>query len=183
LVLHHQLHHDLIEVRPMIPAIPAGAGHDLCFGFLVAVVAPIDLQARRVEMDNAGCKPQARGSGSRKEAVEFGHPIGIEGIQGPASGIIVELCRGHAGRNELGGGLMVEESRDQVEGLSDTPQAIEHHGFDGFSHGKVAHVRVLWGRLIDELTHAEFIEHASDKAEVVYDLATVRGLIRPNRLL
>jgi hypothetical protein len=68
----------------MIPAIVSGDVSDLFLGFLIAVVAPIDMKARRVEMDNAGCKTQALGSGCRKEAVEFGHPIGIEGIQGPA---------------------------------------------------------------------------------------------------
>jgi len=78
---------------------------------------------------------------------------------------------------------MVEESGDQVEGLIDTPQAIEHHGFDGFTHGEVAHFRVLLGRLIDDLAHAQFVEHASDKAEVIYDLAMVRGLLRHNHLL
>ena len=124
----------------MIPAITAGDVHDLCFGFLVAVVAPIDMNARRVEMDNAG-------------------------------------------RHELVGGLMVKESGDQVERLMDTPQAIEHHGFDGYTHGEIAHVRVLLGCLIDALAHAECVEHASDKAEVVYDLATVRGLIRHHHLL
>jgi len=28
-MLHDQLQHDLVEVRPMIPAIPAGEVHDL----------------------------------------------------------------------------------------------------------------------------------------------------------
>jgi len=78
---------------------------------------------------------------------------------------------------------MVEESGDQVEDLIDTPQTIEHHGFDGFTHREVAHFRVVWGRLIDDLAPTEFVEHASDKAEVVYDLATGRGLIRHNHLL
>jgi hypothetical protein len=77
----------------------------------------------------------------------------------------------------------VEGSGDQVESLIDKPQAIEHYGFDGFTHSEVAHFRVLGGRLIDDLAHTEFVEHASDKAEVVYDLAPVRGLIRPNHLL
>ena len=39
LVLDHQPLHDLIEVRPMIPAIPASDVHDLCSGVLVTVVA------------------------------------------------------------------------------------------------------------------------------------------------
>jgi hypothetical protein len=67
--------------------------------------------------------------------------------------------------------------------LSDTPQALEPHGFDGFTHGEVAHFRVLLGRLIDDLAHAKCVEHASDKGEVVYNWAMVRGLIRHNQLL
>ena len=53
-------------------------------GCLLAVVAPIDMKARRDQMDEAGCKLQALGSGCHREAVEFDHPLGIEGIQGPA---------------------------------------------------------------------------------------------------
>jgi hypothetical protein len=183
LMRHHQRHHDLISGRPMIPARTAGDGHDLCLGCLGAVVAPIDMNARRVEMDQAGCKPQTRGSGCRKEAVECGHPRGIEGLQGPAAGLIGELCRGHAGRNELVGGRMVEASGAPVAGLSAKPQAIEPHGFDGFTHGKVAHFRVLLGRLIADLAHAECVEHARDKAAVVSDVTMVHGLIRHHHLL
>jgi hypothetical protein len=135
----------------MIPALPSGDGHDLCLGCLVAVVAPIDMNARRVEMDNAGGKTQALGSGCRQQAVAFGDPIGLEHLQGPAEGIIMELLRGHAGRQEWGGRLLVQDSGDQVERVIDTSQAIEHHGFDGFPHGEVAHCRVLWGRWIDDL--------------------------------
>ena len=46
----------------MIPAIPSGDVNDLFLGFLVAVVAPIDMKARRVEMDHSGGKPQALGA-------------------------------------------------------------------------------------------------------------------------
>jgi hypothetical protein len=84
LVLHHQLSPDLIDVRPMIPAIPSGDVHDLVLGFRVVVVAPIDMNARGVKMDKAGCKIQALSRGCRQEAIAFGHPISIEGLQGPA---------------------------------------------------------------------------------------------------
>jgi hypothetical protein len=68
----------------MIPALSSGDVHDLFLGCRVAVVAPIDMNARRVELDQAGGKTQALGRGCRKEAVECGHPLGIEGLQGPA---------------------------------------------------------------------------------------------------
>jgi hypothetical protein len=141
------------------------------------VIQGIDIQSsigRAVPGDGSlgeGCP-----SSTDIAAVAFGHPIGIEDIQGPASGLVVELCRGHAGRNELVGGLILEESGAQVEGLIDPPQAIEHHGFDGFTHGEGAHCRGLLGRVIAELAHAECVEHASNKAAVVYDWATIRGL-------
>ena len=91
LMLDDQLQHDLIEVRPMISAVPAGDVHDLLLQLLITVVASIDMKTCTVEMGKAWRKVQALGSGCRQEAVEFGHPVGIEGIQGPTESIIVEL--------------------------------------------------------------------------------------------
>lgn len=181
--LPHPLPHDRMAVRPLIPALPSGAGHALFRGCLVAVGAPIDMNARRVELAHAGCQTQALGRGCRKEAVAFGHPIGIEGIHGPASGISMALLRGHAGRHAWGGGRRVEASGDPVEGLLETPQAMAHHGVDGFTPGEVAHVRVWWGRLLEDLAPTECVEPASAKAEVGDDLATGRGWIGPHPLL
>jgi hypothetical protein len=107
----------------------------------------------------------------------FGHLRGIEGLQGPTEGVIVALFRNNAGRHQAVGGLMLEKPGDEVERLIDQPQAIEHHRFDRFIHGEVPQFRVLWRGLVDDVAHAEFVEHASDKAKVVQDLATVRGLI------
>jgi hypothetical protein len=58
---------------------------------------------------------------------------------------------------------MLEERGDEGERLIDKSQAIEHHGFDGFPHGEVSHYRVLVSRSVEDLTNAEFVEHASDK--------------------
>ena len=79
----------------MISAVPAGDVHDLLLWLLLAVVASIDMNARAIEMGNARRKAQALGRGCRQEAVEFGHPVGIEGSQGPTEGIIIELVGGH----------------------------------------------------------------------------------------
>jgi hypothetical protein len=49
--------------------------------------------------------------------------------------------------------------------------------------GEVPHFRVLLGRLIEDVANAECVEHASDKAEVVQDLAPIRGVIGHNNLL
>jgi hypothetical protein len=81
----------------MIPAVPPGDVHDLGFGFFVAVVASIDMKARAIQMAKAGYEPQALRSGGGNQAVEFGHPVGIEGLQGPAEGIIVELLGSNTG--------------------------------------------------------------------------------------
>ena len=78
---------------------------------------------------------------------------------------------------------MLEASGHQVEGLLETPQAIEHHGFDRLTCSEVAHGRVLVGRVIDDVTNAEVVEHASDKAEMVQDLAMVHEVVRPHALL
>jgi hypothetical protein len=61
----------------------------------------------------------------------------------------------------------VEEPGNQVEGLIDKPQAIEHHRFDRLPHGEIPQFRVLLGGLINHVANAEFIEHARDKAEVI----------------
>ena len=46
LVLHHQLQHHLVEVRPMIPTIALGDVHDLFVRSLSAVITAIDMKAR-----------------------------------------------------------------------------------------------------------------------------------------
>jgi hypothetical protein len=109
--------------------------------------------------------------------------MGIEGVQGPTQGVIVELFGDHAGGNQARGGLILKKPGDKVERLIDSPQAIEHHRFDGFPDSEVPHFRILVGGVIEDVANAEFVEHASDKAEVVQDLAAVRGLIRRHHLL
>jgi len=46
-------------------------------------------------MAKAGRKTQALSSGGGHQALAFGHPIGIQGLQHPAEGIIVELLGSH----------------------------------------------------------------------------------------
>jgi hypothetical protein len=45
----------------------------------------------------------------------------------------------------------------------DKAQAVEDHGFDGFSHRQVSRLRVLVGGLIQDVANAEFVEHAGDQ--------------------
>jgi len=79
----------------MLSAVPAGDVHALLRWLLIAVVASIDLNARAIARGTARRKAQALGSGCRQEAVECGHPVGIEGLQGPTEGIIIALVGGH----------------------------------------------------------------------------------------
>ena len=82
------------------------------------------------------------------------------------------LFRGHAGRNQARRGRMVKASGDQVQGLIDTPQTLESHGFDRLTHGEVLHVGVLLRRVVHDAI-AKFVTHARDKAKLIHDLTTV----------
>src|SRR6516162_11481004 len=95
LVLDNQLPHDLVQVWPMVAAIPAGDMYDVVLGLLVAVIAPIDMKAGAIQMGKAGRKAQALGRRRRNETVECGDAIAIERIQGSTEGIVVELVGRH----------------------------------------------------------------------------------------
>lgn len=76
-VFHAQRHHDLRESGAMIAAIPRGKVHDGLRGGRVAVRAPLDMQARRIEGRMGRTPAQTRGSGRRHEAGEGGHSRGL----------------------------------------------------------------------------------------------------------
>jgi hypothetical protein len=95
LMRHPELPPDLVHVRPMIPALPPGDVHDLFSGVFVAVVASIDMNARAIQLATAGRKTQALRSARGHQAVALSDPMGIEGLQRPAKGIIVELFGSH----------------------------------------------------------------------------------------
>jgi hypothetical protein len=175
--LHQELHHDGGEVRAMIATSALGEGHNLCLGLRVALVVTLDMNARRVEVRRGWTQAQPRGGAHRQETGPCWHPIGIEGLQGATARIIMELGGGHAGRNESRGGLMMDASGHQGAGWMDTPQAIEPHRVDGFPDGAVAHVRVLVRRLVKDVAHTTFVEPASHQAEVIPNLARVRGRV------
>jgi hypothetical protein len=183
LLRHHQRHHDWGESRAMITAVAPGDVHALFRGLLVAGVAPIALNARPVEGRRGGTKAQTLGGGHRDEAVACRAPLGLEDIQGPPTGIIVEWGGDHAGGQETGGGLMREEPRDQRACLMDPPHAIEHHRLDRLPHGAVSPFRGVVRGVINDIPTAEFVDHAGAQAEVVQDLATGRGLVGHHHLL
>jgi hypothetical protein len=170
-----ELRHDVGEGRPLRSAVPSRHMTALCLRRLVAVVPPITLQARASERGNAGRTAQARGRGSGYEAVACGDPRGLERLQGPPEGVIVARCGSHPGRHEAGGGVILGQPGDEGERVIPHPQAIEHHRVDGVTHGEVPPVRVWLRRSVEDVAHAEVVEQASHKAEVVQHLAAVRG--------
>jgi hypothetical protein len=170
---HDARHDDLVDVRPLIPAVPSGHRHHLCLRRLVAVVAPIDVNTRAIEMGHAGRKAQALGSGRGHEAGAFGDPRGIERLQGPTAGGIGELGGSPTGRHEAVGGVILAQPGDEVERVMPTPQAIAPHRVAGFPHGEVPQCRVLWRGSVAAVAQAEGVEHASHQAEVGHHWATV----------
>ena len=182
MVCDNQVRHRLVEVQSLIPTVAPGDMPDVLIRLLVAIVAPIDMNTGAIEMCNAGRQAQALRRGRRHEAAQFGHPSGIEGLQGPTQGVIVELRGSHAGRNELRGRLVRKEARREVEHLVDQPQASEHHCLDGFTLGAASRVRVLVRGVVEDVAYAELVEHASHKAEVVQHVAAVRGMVGHHHL-
>jgi hypothetical protein len=56
-VLDAQLEHHVVEVGPIIPAIPPRAVHDLFRRLLAAVIVTIDVEAGAIKMRKAWGKP------------------------------------------------------------------------------------------------------------------------------
>jgi hypothetical protein len=160
-----------------------GEGHHLCRGLRVALVVTIARNARRVEVRSGWTQAQPRGGAHRQETGPCWHPSGIEGLHGATARSIMERCGGHAGRNASSGGLMMDASGDPGAGLMDTPQALAPHRVDGFPDGAVAHVRVWGRRLVKDVAQATFVEPASHQAEVIPNLARVRGRVGHHRRL
>ena len=63
--LDDQLHHDVVEVRPMIPTVPSGDVADLFRGRLIAVVAPIDMNTGAIARRTSGARVPSAAPRSR----------------------------------------------------------------------------------------------------------------------
>ena len=119
LVFDDQVEHHLVQVWPLIPTVAAGDVNNMLLRLLVTVVAAIDMKTRAIEMGKARSQAQALGRGRGNEAVELCDASRREGISSPTEGVIVELLRSNAERNQAGGRLMLEEARHEVERLID----------------------------------------------------------------
>ena len=89
----------------MIPTIALGNVHDLFVGGLIAVIAAIDMETRRIEMGERWRQPQTRGRRGGNEAIECGQPSLVQRIKGAPEGVIIEMTRLNAGGNEARDGL------------------------------------------------------------------------------
>ena len=167
LVFDHQVQHHLVEVRALIPTVAAGDVNDVLLWLLVTVVTAIDMEARTIEMGKRGGQAQTLGRRGGNEAVECGHPSGIQRIQGTPERVIVEMAGLNAWGNEARDRLILEKMGDEVELLVDKAEAVEHHGFDRMAGGHNPHCRVLLRRLINNLRDAEFFKHARDQTQVI----------------
>ena len=65
----------------------------------------------------------------------------------------------------------------------DKAQTVEEYGFDGFSHGQVTGLRVLLGRLLQDVANVQFVELPGDQTSVIQHLALIVGLIDHRHLL
>ena len=167
----------------MLTALAFGAMHDLVRRRLGAVGAPVARQAGALELGKAGRKAQAGGRRRGNAAGACGHARGIEGLQRTPSGIIIALVGGDAGGNAPGCGRILEALGDQGEGVIDTSQALQHHGFNGFSDGAVPYGWVVVGRVVEDVTKAECVAHPGDEAEVIQYCTVLLGVVGHNALL
>ena len=173
-VLHHSLHHHLVEVRALSPTRALGAVHDLCVRSLRAVLPAIDMNTRRIQRAERARQPPTRGRCGGHEAGEFRHPKSGEGIEGAPEGGIVEMAGPNAGGNEARARLMLEKMGDEGALVVEKAEAVEHHGFDGMAGSHHPPFRVLLGGAIDDCSDAECFTHARDQTQVLEDLCAVR---------
>jgi hypothetical protein len=170
LVFHDPVEHHLIEVRAMISAVALGDMDDMGVWLLPTVGAAINMQARAIQMDNAGCSPEALGSGGRHERREFCTSVGVEGIQGAPQRVIMEVRGVNPGGNEPLGWCVLKNHGHEITLLVHKPQSVEHHGVDGIAKGHDPLLNVLLSRSVNDLPHAKFVKHPSDEAEMIQAL-------------
>lgn len=89
----------------------------------------------------------------------------------------MEMLGGDPRSDESGGRLMMEKLGYQVEGLLDKAQAVKHHRLDGMACRHPTHLGVLLRRSVNDVTNAEFVKHACDKAQMIQHLRALEGLL------
>jgi hypothetical protein len=172
--LDAQLEPHVVEVGPMISAIPPRDGHDLLCRRLAAVIGAIAMEAGALRMRHAWGQPSPRSGRGGHETLEGCDVIGIARSQGPAQRIIIAMAgvdqhRCQASRYRL----ILENPRDHLEWLGHKAEAVQDHGVDGLARGHDPRVWLVSGGSGKDLTNAKCIEHTRDQAQMVEDLTPI----------
>lgn len=173
-MLDNEIAHDLVEIRAMVPAGALSDVDDLLVGRLRAVRTAIDMETGTIEMGKGRCEPSALCRRGCKQTVQGGDAKGIERIEGTPQGVIVQMAGFDRRSDEPRGRFILEKVGHQVQLWVHTAEPVEDHRLDRLACGHETHFRVLLGRLIDDLSNAEFVKHARDQAQGISDLGAVR---------
>jgi len=169
-LLDHQGPQDVLEVGPMIPTIATRAVHDLCVGGVVAGLAAIDREAGTIERHTLRGQAQTLGGRGRQPTVEGGDAISLERIERPAARIIIaRLGCDQPGSQEARGRFVLEQPRHQITWWGHHAEAVADHRVNGLARGHDPRVWRASGGTVNDLTHAECIEHTRDQAHMVAD--------------
>jgi hypothetical protein len=169
-VCHDPVEPHVLEVRAMIAAGALGDREDMCVGVRPPVVAALTMNARAIQLDNAGCEPEALGSGGRHERIAFCNPMGIAGIQGAPQRVISEGRGVNPRGHEPLGWCVLNKHGHEGKLLVHNPQSVEPHGFDSIAQGHAPLLRVLLSRSVNDRTKAKFVKHPRDEAEMIQAL-------------
>ena len=167
LVFDHPVQQHLVEVRALVPTVAAGDVDDVLLRLLVTVIPPIAMAARPIALGACWGQASALGRRGGPEAVEFGHPLGVERLQGTAERIIVAMTGWNARSDEARERHMLKKMRPEVELLGAEAQAVEAQRLDRMAGGDNPQFRGLLGGLINDLRDAEFFKHARDQTRVI----------------
>jgi hypothetical protein len=182
-MLHHQVQQDVVELRAMIPAIAAGEVHAVGVRLRPTIGAAIDLKAGAFEMAKRRGPPQPSGRSGGQEPRERCHPIRSQCLQGAPESLIMAGVGVARWRQPPVSGVVVKNHRAHVEVVVHNASAMEDHGLDGVPDRHTSPLGVVRRPWVDDAATTAFVEHASDQAEMVQHVATVRGVVEPNTLL
>src|SRR4030095_6881632 len=137
----------------MITAVASGNVNDVCVRLLGTVVAAIDMEAGAIEMGKGRREPEALSGRGGNETVEFRDASVIEGIQGAAQRIIMEMLGFDSRGDEALRGFILKEHRHKIELVVHKAQPIEDHRFDSVAHGDKPGLWVLLCRPIKHVAN------------------------------
>jgi hypothetical protein len=114
-MFYHQRQHARMEIGAMIAAVALRHVHDRRLGFFRTVIAPIDVETRRVQVGIprlAAHPPRRR---RRNQAIERRDAKVVEGIQGASEHVVIALGGSDPRPTEALGRFRLKKARDQGE--------------------------------------------------------------------